>query len=192
MASSPYRRRRIIWSILLFTFGFFVYLGTRADSGLGLGSWSLPSYLKEIGLSSSSSRARVIADAKAHDVLEPGRLRVQEIHGLLHFVTDYPEKRLDGGEEVVVQGSGSSRVNGSEPLDLRVYSPDGDDWPAYVKTLREKYPLVVFSKSYCPYVHVISVPLPDVHVEAWIQLFETGQKPVAVVPALSSSVCSGA
>lgn len=190
-ARSPYRRRRVIWSILLFTFGLLFYLGTHPNSAFGLGSWSLPSYLKDTGLSSSSSRARVIADAKAHDVLEAGRLRVQEIHGLLHLVTEYPERRLDdGGGEMVAQGSGSTRVNGSEPVDLRVYSPDGDDWQTYVKTLREQYPVIVFSKSYCPYVHTIL--LLNALDETLIQILETGQKPAGIVQALSSAVCCGA
>ena len=80
------------------------------------------------------------------------RLRVQEIHGLLHFVTAYPNRRLneeDGAINAV--GLGLTKVDPTETVDLRVFSPDGeDDWQQYVKTLREKYPLIVFSKSYCP------------------------------------------
>ncbi len=93
MAGSPYRRRRVIWSVILLAFGTLCYLATQTDSLSA--SWSLPSYLKDIGLSSSSSPARVVADAKANDLIEAGRPRVQEIHGLLHFVTAYPERRFN-------------------------------------------------------------------------------------------------
>ncbi|KAI0798429.1 hypothetical protein BC629DRAFT_1499831 [Irpex lacteus] len=128
MAGSPYRRRRVIWSVILLAFGTLCYLATRTDSLSA--SWSLPSYLKDIG-----------------------RPRVQEIHGLLHFVTAYPERRFneDAGKISVV-GLGEVEVNGNEPVDLRVYAPDGDDnWLSHTKVLRGTHPLIVFSKSYCPY-----------------------------------------
>ena len=151
MAGSPYRRRRVVWSLILLVFGTLIYLGTQTDT-LFSGSWSLPSYLKDIGLSSSYSPARVVANAKANDLLEAGRPRIQEIHGLLHFVTAYPDRRLneDAGKINIV-GLGEVEVDASEPVDLRVYSPDGnDEWQSYTKVLAEMHPLVVFSKSYCP------------------------------------------
>ena len=95
---SPYRRRRIVWSLLLLALGSLLFLATRADNTFG--SRSLPSILKAIGLSSSSSRARVIADAKALELSGAGGARVDEIQGLMHFVTAHPERRLneDDGE----------------------------------------------------------------------------------------------
>ena len=160
---SPYRRRRIIWSFLLFSLGLLFFLNTRSANPLGLGSWSLPSYLKDIGLSSSSSRARVIADAKAHELLEAGRPRVQEIQGLLHFVTAHPERRLnDDDGETEVEGVESTHVDGSQPLDLQMYAPDGGkDWQTYVKTLQKEHPLIIFSKSYCQYVVALLYDLPS-------------------------------
>jgi hypothetical protein len=151
MSSSIYRRRRIIWSLLLLTLGSLFYLGTQTDV---LGTWSLPSYLKDIGLSSSSSPARLVADAKSNDLVAAERPRVQEIHGLMHFVTAYSDRRLNEEESAInVTGLGLVTVDGREPVDLRVFSPTGDDdWQRHVKVLREQYPIIVFSKSYCPYV----------------------------------------
>ncbi|KAI0084860.1 glutaredoxin [Irpex rosettiformis] len=150
MAGSAYRRRRVIWSLILFALGTLIYLGTQSGSR----SWSLPSYLKEIGLSSSSSPARLVADAKNDESIGAGRPRIQEIHGLLHFVTAYPGRRLnEHAGKIHVVGLGEEvEVDGNDSIDLRVFSPDGsDDWQSYVKVLREDHPLVVFSKSYCPY-----------------------------------------
>lgn len=80
-----------------------------------------------------------------------GRLRVQEIHGLLHFVTANPNRRLNEEEgSIDAVGLGLTKVDPSTEVDLRVFSPDGDDdWQQYVKDLRKKYPLIVFSKTYC-------------------------------------------
>ena len=79
---------------------------------------------------------------------------MQEIHGLLHFVTAFPNRRLDEQEgAIVVEDLGRVEVNPDEEVDLRVYAADGDDnWQKHTKTLREEHPLVIFSKSYCPYV----------------------------------------
>jgi len=166
-----YRRRRIIWSILLLSFGFFCYLGTRADSSFGL--WSLPAYLRSIGLSSSSSRAQLVSDAKALDLLQAGRPRVQEIDGLLHFVTAYPDRRLDEDDgKINVEGLGTVQVDGSEPVDIRVYSPNGDDnWQEHVEYLRKKHPLVFFSKSYCPFCK---------RTKALLQSYELSPSPTIV------------
>ena len=80
---------------------------------------------------------------------------MQELHGLLHFVTSHGERRLneEEGNTISVVGMGSVQVNPTEKVDLRVYSPDGDDhWQDHLKTLKEEHPLVVFSKTYCPCV----------------------------------------
>ncbi|PSR79233.1 hypothetical protein PHLCEN_2v7091 [Hermanssonia centrifuga] len=144
----PYRRRRIIWFLLSVTAIGLFYLSRHPDSSI-FGSWSLPAYLKDIGLSNSSSSARLVSDAK----LQAGKPRVQEIDGLLHFVIAYPDRRLnEEGDEIAVKGLGSVRVDPEEPVDLKVYSPNGDgDWEQHVKNLRDNHPLVVFSKTYCPY-----------------------------------------
>ena len=144
---SPYRRRRVLWSLLAVSLVSLWYLATHAEA---LGSWSLPAYLKDLGHSNSSSPARLIADAKA----DAGRPRAQEIHGLLHFVTAHPDRTLnEQGETIEVAGLGPVQVNAQDAVDMRVYAPDGDsDWGTHVKSLEAQHPLVVFSKSYCPCV----------------------------------------
>lgn len=142
----PYRRRRIIWTLLLVSVVSLWYLATHTETSFG--SWSLPQYLKDIGLSSSSSPARLVSDAKA----EAGRVRVDEIQGVLHFVTAYPDRTLnevDGG--INVEGLGLVEVDPHKEVDLRVYAPDGNDnWTEHLEELQTKHPLIVFSKSYCP------------------------------------------
>lgn len=149
--ASPYRRRRILWFLILATAGVLFYISTHSDSI----SWSLPSSLKDVGFSPSSSRVSKVAEAKAQAQAEAAqrRIRVQEIHGLLHFVTAYPDKRLDEEDgSIAVAGLGLVKVNPEEKIDLRVFSPDGDDnWEKHLKTLRTEHPLIVFSKTYCPF-----------------------------------------
>lgn len=149
---APYRRRRVLWTLLLITFVALFQLYKHPDA---LGSWSLPSYLKDLG--SSSSPARVVADAK----IGSSRLAVQEIHGLLHFVTAYPDRTLDeAGGDIEVLGLGKVHVDPQQKVDYKVYAPDGDDlWQGHVRKLQTDTPLVVFSKSYCPYV-LAARPMP--------------------------------
>jgi hypothetical protein len=146
---SPYRRRRIVWSLVLLSLISLFVLATRTD-GSSFGSWSLPSYLKDLGLSNSTSPARVVADAKAAAGRTP---RVQEIHGLLHFVTAYPDRRLNEAEGAIdIPGLGSVEVDPAHEIDMQVYAlGEEGSWPERVKALQTAHPLVVFSKSYCQY-----------------------------------------
>ncbi|GJE94394.1 glutaredoxin [Phanerochaete sordida] len=145
MAGSPYRRRRVVWAVIALALGGLLYLSTRTDIDV----WALPAYLKDLGLSRSSSPARLVADAKA----DAGRPRAQEIHGLLHFVTAHPDRTFNEDEgAIAVAGLGPVTVDAQAQVDMRVYAPDGDaDWAAHVQALKTQHPLVVFSKSYCPY-----------------------------------------
>jgi len=45
------------------------------------------------------------------------------------------------------------KLNPREEVDLRVYSSfdEDGDWEKHVKVLQDKFPVVVFSKSYCPF-----------------------------------------
>lgn len=150
--SSPpikYRRRRVIWITLLLSAASLFYLFTQT----GLTFWSLPGSLKDLGYFPSSSRAGVVGKAKSDEASR--RIRVQEIHGLLHFVTAHPDQSLDRDEDrdggIDVKGMGWVKVDPENEVDLRVYSPDGDDsWARHLSVLNEKYPLIVFSKTYCP------------------------------------------
>ncbi|KAI9457412.1 thioredoxin-like protein [Russula earlei] len=68
---------------------------------------------------------------------------VDEIHGLLYYALHDSETLAHGAPDP------------TRPLALSVYA-DGDlaptpDWPARVKHLNSEAPLIVFSKTYCPY-----------------------------------------
>ena len=137
---SPYRRRRTLWTLLLRT-GAFVYYCTQYGPPSLLSSLSV----KDLGFSPDSSRAGRVAQAKA-------TADVREIDALLHFVTAHPERKFDeDGGSIRVKGLGSVQVDPANPVDLKVYEPDGDyEWDDHLKKLKEQYPLVVFSKTYCP------------------------------------------
>ncbi|KAG2089845.1 uncharacterized protein F5147DRAFT_725347 [Suillus discolor] len=101
--------------------------------------WSLPP-LNLSGISSSLSRASIVSMVKGPPV--------EEIYGLLHFVTSDDDRML------------SHSINPAAPIDLSVYlGGDQPDWKSHMRKLREEYPLIVFSKvlmlclhqSYCPF-----------------------------------------
>lgn len=115
------RRRRILL-IPALLFAFFLFFRTP---------WSLPP-LNLSGLSSSLSRANIVSLVKGPPV--------EEIYGLLHFVTSDDDRML------------SHSVDPVAPIDLTVYlGGDQPDWKSHMRKLREEYPLIVFSKSYCPF-----------------------------------------
>ena len=164
-AGTPYRRRRILWTLVLLTLAGLVYL-TQYDPPSFL---SLSLNLKDLGFSPDSSHAGRVAQAKAaagaanQNESEPGKpayagegayAGVRELDALLHFLTAHPERRLDeDGGSIRVEGLGSVAVDAGSPVDLRVYAPDGKyEWEEHTKRVREHYPLVVFSKTFCPYV----------------------------------------
>ena len=140
---SPYRRRRILWTLSLLAVASIYYLTQHGAPAL----LSLAPSLKDMGLgfTPGSSRAGRVAQAKA-------TADVQEIDALVHFLTAYSERKFDeDGESFRVEGMGGVVVDPADPVDLRVYAPDGKhDWAEYSKQVGEQYPLVVFSKTYCP------------------------------------------
>ncbi|KAG1771625.1 thioredoxin-like protein [Suillus placidus] len=118
---SFYRRRRLLL-IPALLFSFFLFFSTP---------WSLPP-LNLSGISSSLSRANIVSLVKGPPV--------EEIFGLLHFVTGDDDRML------------SHSVNPGAPIDLTVYlGGDQPEWKSHMRRLREEYPLIVFSKSYCPF-----------------------------------------
>ena len=138
---SPYRRRRILWTLLLLLAASVYYV-----SQYGTPSFlSLRESFKDVGYTPDSSRAGRVAPAKAD-------AEVHELDALLHFVIAHSERKLDeDGGSIQVKGLGSVQVDVEKPVDLRVYSPDGDyDWEEHLKRLREQHPLIVFSKTTCP------------------------------------------
>jgi len=121
---SLFRRRRFLVFPVLLTLLF-----------LFLSPWSLPSALDLTNLRATLSRASIV-----HFVQQ--KSAPEEIYGLLHFVTSPDDRML----------SHSIELAPSEPIDMAVYlSGDSDDWRIHTRKLKEQYPLVVFSKSYCPY-----------------------------------------
>jgi hypothetical protein len=109
------RRRRILL-IPVLLFAIFLFFRTP---------WSLPP-LNLSGIS-SISRANIVSLVKGPPV--------EEIYGLLHFVTSDDDRML------------SHSVDPAAPIDLSVYlGGDEPDWKSHMRKLREEYPLIVFSK----------------------------------------------
>ncbi|KAI0949018.1 hypothetical protein AcW1_008734 [Taiwanofungus camphoratus] len=141
--ASPYRRRRIIWTVLIFSAISIFYVSHYTPSSF----WSLPESLKGLGFSPSSSRAGQVGLAKLKEK------RIREIDGLLHFVTAHADRRLNEDDGYIkVDGLGRIKVDPDKGVDFSVYAPDGDvDWDSHLKTLKADHPLVVFSKTFCPF-----------------------------------------
>ncbi|KAI0675423.1 glutaredoxin [Trametes maxima] len=150
-AGSPYRRRRFLWTCLavLFTGAFYIWRH-GAPSFL-----SLAPGLKDMGLgfSPDSSHAGRVAQARPQLAGEGTHADVREVDAFLHFVLEQPARRLDeDGGAVAREGLGTLKVDGERAVDLRVYAPDGDhDWAERARRIHTQFPLVVFSKTYCPY-----------------------------------------
>ncbi|EGN99923.1 hypothetical protein SERLA73DRAFT_180246 [Serpula lacrymans var. lacrymans S7.3] len=122
----PRRRRLLVIGSLLLTLAFFCFASP----------WGLPSALDIGGLGATLSRASIV------QLVKSGGSPPDEIYGLLHFVTSGDDRML----------SHSIDLDPSEPLDMDIYlGGDTPDWRLYVRRLKEEYPLVVFSKSYCPH-----------------------------------------
>ncbi|TRM70205.1 thioredoxin-like protein [Schizophyllum amplum] len=77
--------------------------------------------------------------ALSHALRAPPRPEINEIYGLLHLVT---------GEHPHTLG----HTDPTEPLPLAVYAGDEEvDWEEEAADLDERTPVVIFSKTYCPY-----------------------------------------
>ncbi|KAF5385916.1 hypothetical protein D9615_002264 [Tricholomella constricta] len=125
------RPRRIL-IFLAILIGFLFFFGVP---------WELPPSLRDAGMS-ALSRANIAHLAKSRE--EPAPLpKVDEIFGLLHMVTeDVVDRALSEVED----------LDPSQPIDMTVYAGyEKVDWTKTVKKLNEIYPVVVFSKSYCPF-----------------------------------------
>ena len=146
---SSYRRRRIVWSVILLLAGALFYVSIYGDASF----FSLSDSLKDLGFSPSSSRAGQVALAKLKDIAGRKSKQVPEIHGLLYFVSQYPDRTLNENEGAIeVVGRGLVKVEPESPIELDVYAPDGHrNWDAHLKVMQDDYPIVVFSKTFCPY-----------------------------------------
>ncbi|KAF7357850.1 Glutaredoxin domain protein [Mycena venus] len=125
--SPPRRRRFIIVVVALVCFIYFFGSPFR-----------LPEALKDV---SGISRAKIV-----HMVKGPkSQAKVDEIFGLLNLVTgDSEHEHILGHTE---------SFDPTKPVDMSLYAAGNDDldWNERVQELNERYPLVVFSKSYCRY-----------------------------------------
>ncbi|KAG6869101.1 hypothetical protein C0993_001666 [Termitomyces sp. T159_Od127] len=134
----PIRRRRFFILVALLVALLFFY---------GV-PWDLPLGLKEAGFE-ALSRANVVYYAKSKPE------QVDEIYGLIHMVTEDVERDL----------TRIGDIDPSKPLNMTVYAGDEPiDWLKTVKKLNNKYPVVVFSKSYCPYSRRAKKLLETYHI----------------------------
>ena len=123
----PYRRRRIIWALLIF-FGLVFFFGAP---------WELPSSGFE-----SISRANIAQLTK--EKFKGSSWHPDEIFGLLHFVTKGDGRALNA----------ELGLDPAKPLRWSVYERKDGNWLKYVEELETDYPLVVFSKvsrNYSPH-----------------------------------------
>ena len=130
------RRRRVLYPLIALAL-FFVFIFSPHDL------FSLPSGVKD--LSGSLSPASI--SQFVHN-------RADEIHGLLYFVVNKPDKMLS------LESPELLGLDPAKPIDLKVYE-SGDltkpNWAKRVKELDAQTPLVVFSK--------VSLTIVEVYVE---------------------------
>ncbi|KAG5722182.1 Glutaredoxin-C6 [Termitomyces sp. T112] len=136
---APIRRRRFFIFVALFVALLFFY---------GV-PWELPTALKEIRFE-ALSRASIVYHTKSETS------KVDEIYGLIYMVTEDVERDL----------TRVGNIDPLEPLNMTVYAGDESiNWPKTVKKLNKKYPVVVFSKSYCPYSRRAKKLLETYHIQ---------------------------
>ncbi|KAA1475170.1 thioredoxin-like protein [Dentipellis sp. KUC8613] len=124
------RRRRLLWPLLA---GCALLLFLFFSSSHEL--LALPPALQGLHPLSRASIAHLV------------RPRADEISGLLYFVTRRPDAVLS----LESAGAGVG-LDPAKAIDLKVYEGgDWVDWARAVKTMNAETPLVVFSKTYCPY-----------------------------------------
>ncbi|KAH9892691.1 hypothetical protein C8Q73DRAFT_68690 [Cubamyces lactineus] len=155
--SSPYRRRRIAAPLILAALTGLLYLWIcGAPSFFSLSPALKDAEHGDLWNSAGSSPAGRVAQAKPQLAGQGAYADVREIDALLHFIYNQTDRRLDeDGGTIRVEALGSVHVDGTAPVDLRVYAANGDyNWAQHTKRIRSLYPLVVFSKTYCPYVEL--------------------------------------
>ncbi|KAJ6507258.1 thioredoxin-like protein [Mycena vitilis] len=125
--TSPIRRRRFLVVVLALV-GFIYFFGSP---------FHLPGALKDV------SRANIAQLVKPKP--KAPTVPVDEMFGLIHLVTgDNEQEHILGHTE---------SFDPTKPLDMALYAAGKKDvdWNERMQAINEQYPLVVFSKSYCPY-----------------------------------------
>ncbi|KAK7005989.1 glutaredoxin domain protein [Favolaschia claudopus] len=128
--TSPIRRRRFILVIAAFLC-FIYFFGSP---------FRLPATLRN---ASGVSRAKIVHLVKGSK--SQTAVKVDEIYGLLNLVTgDSEHEHILGHTE---------SFDPTKPVDMALYAAGKEDldWKERVEELNTRYPVVVFSKSYCPY-----------------------------------------
>ncbi|EPQ57154.1 thioredoxin-like protein [Gloeophyllum trabeum ATCC 11539] len=140
---STYRRRRIVWSAILL---FAAFCGVLYIAGWSPTGLSLSSSLKDSGYEAQD------APVYAANASEK-TLRIQEIHGLLHFLTSERTESMSLDRAHAYGDAEGAPVDWGAEQDLSVFSAgvEDDNWPRNVRELTDRYPVVVFSKTYCPF-----------------------------------------
>ncbi|KAF9444771.1 thioredoxin-like protein [Macrolepiota fuliginosa MF-IS2] len=102
-------------------------------------SWELPESWKDTGIM-TSSRARIA------QAFSTKKVSVDEIYGLLHLVTG----DSDESQHVLTN---KVELDPTKPITLDVYAAGSKNlnWDKEMKRLNTEFPVVVFSKTYCPY-----------------------------------------
>jgi len=125
--SAPIRRRRF-FIFLLALVAFIYFFGSP---------FTLPAALKDVPGLSRANIAQLVKGQPAK-----AKAKVDEIFGLLSLVTGGSENdHILAREEV------------TRAVDMAVYAAGKDDidWNTRVQELNERFPLIVFSKTYCQY-----------------------------------------
>ncbi|KAG5638326.1 hypothetical protein H0H81_000744 [Sphagnurus paluster] len=122
---TPIRRRRFLFGLTSLIALLFLF-STQ---------WELPFSLRDAGYA-ALSRANI-----AH-LTNSSPPKLDEVWGLLRMVTEEPQRVLSDVEN----------LDPSQPISMAVYAGDNQvDWKRAVRKMNEKYPVIIFSKSYCPY-----------------------------------------
>jgi len=154
-ASPAFRRRRTIWFLLaciVCTFFFFSSSISSPLSDLFKPSLPKPNTLNHDVLELHGLQHFVLnSDSSLHTVLyKANRDRPQGVPAHDHIQNDDDNNNKDGDG---VQDEEHQRLDPAKEIDLKVYSSfnGDDDWMKHVRELQDNSPLVIFSKSYCPF-----------------------------------------
>lgn len=153
VTSSPaFRRRRTLWFLLVCVVCAFVFFSPSIQlypSNLfGSSSTELNTLHRDVLELYGLQHFVLNSDLSLHDVLyKANRDRPKGVPVRDH-VRNGDNDDADGAEDPEQE-----RLDPTKEIDLKVYSSfDGDDnWLKHVRGLETSSPLVVFSKSYCPY-----------------------------------------
>jgi len=156
VTSSPaFRRRRTVWFFVACVICAFVFFSSpislHPSSLFGSSPAELKSLHRNVLELHGLQHFVLNSDLSLHDVLfKANRDRPQgvPVHGHGRAGDDD-----DSDERNATEDLEQKRLDPTKEIDLKVYSSfnGDDDWVKHVRELEKSSPLVVFSKSYCPY-----------------------------------------